>query len=259
MTQEEQPDVQPMEEPIQPAAPKAALRPKNADGLWNVLTVLGLLGLAAMLTVAGLIYWNPYVPFNPYPPPTLPAPLVLPSATPTIPALPPTWTPTVTLTTAPTDTPVPPTPTATLIGMGPTATPTATEPVNTVYAFALQSPPAMISATILYPERSSCDWMGVGGQVLDMQGGPAVGISVQVGGSLEGYALTLYPSLTGTALKYGAAGYEVTLNNRPVASQGKLWIQLIDQQRLPLSSRVYFDTSGDCEKNLVVINFKQVR
>ena len=42
-----------MEEPVQPAAPKAARRPRNADGLWNVLTVLGLLiSTSRLYTVA---------------------------------------------------------------------------------------------------------------------------------------------------------------------------------------------------------------
>jgi len=38
-----------------------------------------------------------------------------------------------------------------------------------------------------------------------------------------------------------------------------MWVRLIDQARLPLSPKVYFDTYEDCHRNLIVINFRQVR
>ncbi|HSV86480.1 MAG TPA: hypothetical protein VLH85_07885, partial [Levilinea sp.] len=67
-------------------------------------------------------------------------------------------------------------------------------------------------------------------------------------------------TLTGTALKYGEAGYEFTISDENIfASKGDFWIQLIDQQRNPLSARVVFDTFDDCARNLIIINFTQVR
>ena len=38
-----------------------------------------------------------------------------------------------------------------------------------------------------------------------------------------------------------------------------LWVRLLDQSGLPLSGKVYFSTTQDCQRNLVVVNFKQVK
>jgi len=207
-----------------------------------------------------LIFSNPNVPVNPFPPPTVPVAIVLPSNTPEPPRLPPTWTPTITTTPLPTETPKPPTATATIVGGNFLLTPSATQPeVQSNYAFVLKSAPAAIDASVLYPDRGDCKWMGVGGQVLDLQGRPVTGITIMLGGSVDG-KLVDQTSLTGTALKYGEAGYEFTLDSQSVrATKGAYWVRLVDQQKLPLSAKVYFDTFDDCQKNLIVINFRQVR
>ena len=100
--------------------------------------------------------------------------------------------------------------------------------------------------------------MGVGGQALDMQDAPIVGTTIELGGWLGSDSVDML-SLTGTALQYGTAGYEFTLSNQPVATQKTLWVQLLDQAGLPLSNRVFFSTYEDCQKNLILITFKQVR
>ncbi len=100
--------------------------------------------------------------------------------------------------------------------------------------------------------------MGVGGQVLDLQGRPLTGMTIQVGGVLENVAVN-QTSLTGLALKYGEAGYEFELAKMPTASEKTLWLRMIDQANLPLSPRIYFNTTATCDKNLVIINFKQIR
>jgi hypothetical protein len=66
-------------------------------------------------------------------------------------------------------------------------------------------------------------------------------------------------SLTGVALNYGRGGYEFTLADRPIASKGSLWLQLLDQSGIPLSEQVYFDTYDSCEQNLIIVDFKQIR
>jgi hypothetical protein len=35
-------------------------------------------------------------------------------------------------------------------------------------------------------------------------------------------------------------------------------VQLFDQAMIPLSARVYFDTTDSCDQNLILINFRQV-
>ncbi|MBE0696565.1 MAG: hypothetical protein IH586_06550, partial [Anaerolineaceae bacterium] len=98
----------------------------------------------------------------------------------------------------------------------------------------------------------------VAGQTYDLQGAPMVGITVMLGGSLDGN--TLYQlSLTGTALQFGQAGYEFNVAEQPTKSKASVWVQLFDQALIPLSGRIYLDTFEDCKQNLILINFRQVR
>jgi hypothetical protein len=59
----------------------------------DILTILTLVGVCIVGIVGVSIYANPASAFNPFPPPTLPASIVLPSGTPTPVNMPPTWTP----------------------------------------------------------------------------------------------------------------------------------------------------------------------
>ena len=112
---------------------------------------------------------------------------------------------------------------------------------------------------LFHPELG-CDWMGVGGQVVDMSEAPVTGLIIRLGGNLPGVVLPQpMLSLTGVALNYGPGGYEFQLAEKPVGSKGSLWVQLLDQVGIPLSEKVAFDTFNDCGKNLILINFKQVR
>jgi hypothetical protein len=109
-----------------------------------------------------------------------------------------------------------------------------------------------------FHQGANCDWMGVGGQALDKEGTPMAGLFTKLGGDIDGQ--TLDPPLlgmTGTATQYGAAGYELTIAGKPLASNRTLWIQLFDAEMHPLSERISFDTFADCERNLILINFVQ--
>jgi len=237
------------------------------DKFWNVLTLLMVVGIAGFCLFYGMIYLDPNGAFNPFPVPTMVPTLFLPSITPLPTAtetpfhLPPTFTATSIPT--PTTTPIPPTPTAiqaTPIGTlalssGTPETPTVK--VTSAFAFALQGPPSAIDATLL-DATHGCNWMGVGGRVYDLQNAPATKIEVKLFGVLNGNLLN-QTGLTGTALQYGPSGFEFTLANKTIASSQRLWIQLVDQAGVPLSDRIFFDTYSECSKNLIVINFKQVR
>lgn len=250
------------QQPLSASTPESEQPVKHGGELiWNFLTILLLLAVAAVLVVAWLIYSNPYTPLNRFQPPTMPAAIVLPSATPTAKSLPSTWTATLPPTEPPTITPSPLPPTTTPVPETPTPeatySPAPTQKVDSKYPFVLQSDPSAIAASVLYPDRG-CKWLGIGGQVLDVQGRPAAGISVQVGGNLNGRAVNL-TSLTGLVQVYGLAGYEIPLAETPVASKGTLWVRLWDQAGLPLSDKVSFETYDDCSRNLIVVNFKAVR
>lgn len=60
--------------------------------LWNILAILVLMAIAGTGVVYAQIFIDPQSPFNPFPPPTLPATLSIPSWTPTYRQLPATWT-----------------------------------------------------------------------------------------------------------------------------------------------------------------------
>lgn len=62
--------------------------------IWDLLVILLILLLLGVGLYYVLIFANPYSALNPFPPPTLPAAIVIPSDTPTARAMPSTWTPT---------------------------------------------------------------------------------------------------------------------------------------------------------------------
>lgn len=63
--------------------------------IWDILTGITLLGILCMVGAFGAILLNPGLPFNPFRPAAIAtvAPISIPTATSTIPGLPPTWTP----------------------------------------------------------------------------------------------------------------------------------------------------------------------
>jgi hypothetical protein len=243
-------------------------RQRSTSGMiWNVLTVLVLLSVVCLAIIFFMVFINPNSGLNPFPPPTIPAALQFPTETPTPRGLlPPTWTPEPT--NPPTETPtprpsatLPPSPTFFSLVPGEGITETVTvEPAAGGMPFVLKGEKYAAIENFAYPE-AGCNWMGVAGRVFDLRDSVILGQQVQLGGVLPGapgpgdFSLTL----TGLATTYGAGFYEFTLANRPIASQGTLWLQVLDQQGLPMSDKVYFDTYAECDQNLLLIDFEQVR
>jgi hypothetical protein len=118
--------------------------------------------------------------------------------------------------------------------------------------------PQSTSSAAFHPEVG-CDWMGVAGQVFDLSGAPVSGQQVRIGGFLSGKVVDML-TLTGLTTSYGTAGfYEFQLAEVPTASNGSLWVQLLDQAGLAMSEKVFFKTFDTCDDNLILINFRQVR
>jgi hypothetical protein len=238
--------------------------PKNkpSTSLWNVLTLIVVLATLIVATIQLTIFMNPSAIFNPFPPMDMPEVFVLPTPTESGPTIPPIWTPTELATSIPTETPVP---TATTFYEVQDGTPveqqTPLEPTETpfvgYYAFALQNELNAINSTIFKPDLG-CNWAGVAGQVFDLQGRPVKGIRVWLRGTINGVNIN-YLSLTLESSPYGSSGFEFTIGETPVSSNGKLYLQLLDQAGIPISDKVYFDTFNDCDHNLILVNFKQVR
>ncbi len=237
-------------------------RRKRSSGLvWNILTILVLIILFCVVSVFFLIYIDPNINLNPFPPATSNPAFATATAT-VIPrfTLVPSWTPTTVINQA-TNTPEPPQ--VSIVTTSVIEYLTAAEPVieGTKYesAFALQQgSPSEIAGAQFHPD-AGCNWSGVAGQATSLNGEAVRGLFVQLGGTLPGVDSVNNLTMTGLAPQYGPGGFEITLSDKLVASNSTLWIQLLDQQDLPLSDRIYFSTFDDCEKNLVIIYFDQVR
>lgn len=247
-------------------------RPVNriTNFIWNVLTIIMLLGVVCVVATFLVVFANPEIAINPFRPLVLPTPVAMPTYTATPRSiLPPTWTPspssvpTDTSTPQPTNTSAPlptdtPAPSSTPFSL---FTPTQTVAVSGVRGSPFevsQGTPVSTASLAFYPERR-CDWMGVAGQVFDLSGAPISGQQVRIGGFLGGKAVDML-TLTGLTSAYGTAGfYEFTLADKPIASNKSLWLQLVDQAGLAMSEKIYFETFESCDKNLTFINFKQVR
>jgi len=61
---------------------------------WDILAIILTVVAIILLVLVVVIFNNPDSGVNPFPFPTLPATIVVPTATPTLLQLPPTWTPT---------------------------------------------------------------------------------------------------------------------------------------------------------------------
>ena len=100
--------------------------------------------------------------------------------------------------------------------------------------------------------------MGVGGQVFDLDGEPIIGLGVHLEGEVGGLRVEL-DALSGSAPDLGPAGYVFNVSDRPIASDGTLWIQINDTAGVPLSDQVFLETTESCEENFVLVNWKRVR
>jgi hypothetical protein len=232
---------------------------RRTNIVWNTLTTLVIL---ASLTAVGyfvLLFSNPASSLNPFPPPTMPAPIQIPTATMT-PIL-----PTATITPLPTATETP------LAVGGETVVPTNGTPVaqlsstattySPIYLFAVKGSPVGMSNTTFHPSLD-CNWQGVAGKVTDIQGKPVDNLYIRLTGTYNGQPVDKATLSGGAKYNIGDGGYEIVLEigSSPVASTGQLTIQLMDAStEVPLSAPITFDTYSECDKNLILINFQQAQ
>ncbi len=95
--------------------------------------------------------------------------------------------------------------------------------------------------------------------MVDLQGRPMVGMRVHLTGIYNGKSVEMTTLTGGASAWYGDSGFEFVLGDKAIASTQSLAVQLNDQSFLPISEQVIFDTYDTCDKNLILINFKQVR
>jgi len=230
--------------------------------MWDILSIVLLLITVCIGIYFVLIYLNPDFALNPL----RPYESRIPTATITPIQLNPTWTPTATVYVSPTATLLPSiTPPATNTPANfvpPSDTPAPTNPPT-----ATRTPKAPFSASsvnsiesIIIPHLldAGCNWQGVGGTVDDQDSSPVIGIVVRLAGTYDGKSVEL-TTVSGVSPEYGKSGFEFVLNDTPINSRNKIYIQLLDQAGLPLSEKISIDTSSDCKKNLVLVRFKKNR
>lgn len=223
-------------------------RPRRNPFIWNALTLLVLISTICLAWYFVSIFIEPHSALNPFPPRSLPTLHQTETPTATIIQLGATWTPSLTIPPSPTRTRAPSwTP---LPGM---VTPTVTDESEETTPMPATAEIDFQASTTVRPD-SACNWLGVGGKVLDAEGGPLKLQTVQLGGAL-GTQFVSRMSLSGNAPAYGESGFEFVLGDQPVASTQTLWIQLFDNGGAVLTEKIYFDTHAECDQNLVMITF----
>ncbi|MGZ9221444.1 MAG: hypothetical protein ACXW4Q_05000 [Anaerolineales bacterium] len=224
--------------------------------MWDMLSILVLILTACIGVYFVYVFITPNSPYNILPPgglgPKTPTPTAMPLQ------LQATWTPSPTLQLTPSDTPRPtftPFFTNTPFSLVP---PTKTaKPTSTPKAPFSAGSPTQVDSTLIHPDLT-CNWAGIGGTVVDANNGPVIGTVVVLRGTLNGSTIE-QQTVSGINKEYGPSGFEFVLGNAPVASDKTLYIQLVDQQNIPLSDPVQISTSTDCIKNLVMVRFKRNR
>ncbi len=223
--------------------------------MWDILSILILFITVCIALYFVFIFINPSSSFNILPPggkgpqiPTLTArPIQLEA----------TWTASPTLELTPSDTPRPTfTPFFTNTPFSlvpPTKTPRPTSTPKAPFSASSQQ----VESTVIHPDLA-CNWAGIGGTVVDVNGSQVVGTVVVLRGTLNGSTME-QQTVTGINKEYGQSGFEFVLGNAPVASKNTLYVQLVDLQNIPLSDKVFITTSADCTKNLVIVRFKKNR
>jgi hypothetical protein len=168
------------------------------------------------------------------------------TAEPSATAVPLTETPTLTPTQEFTATPIPPSPTFTLV---PTPVPAT--------SFYLQSG-TPVGVPNFVNSSAGCNWMGLAGQVFNMNGEPISGYVIQVGGLLGGKEISEM-GLTGGAPQVGPGGYIIHLADHPIESDGSIWIQLYDPAGISRTGKILLTTYPNCERNLILINLVELK
>lgn len=124
-----------------------------------------------------------------------------------------------------------------------------------IYKLHWKSP--VYTTNFAHPDEG-CQWQGIAGQVLDSKGKPVSGLIVRVTG-LWMNEWEKFTAVSGAPefSAYGPGGYEIFLGNEPLDSTQELRIQVFAAGNLAQTYRFTFDTFSDCERNLIIFNFRQ--
>ena len=96
-----------------------------------------------------------------------------------------------------------------------------------------------------------CNWLGIAGRAFGADSNPVIGLTVHLDGGLNTDVMT--GSGPGAV---GPGGYLIPLGDHPLATTGVYFIQLRDNVGAPLSAVFMIPTYADCNRNLIIVNFK---
>ena len=225
--------------------------------MWDMLSILVLIISACLVGYFAIIFLYPDSSMNFLRPGGVVSGPQGPTATPTLLQLQPTWTSSPTLVMTPTNTPRPTftnIPTSTPFSLvPPTRTPKPTSTPKAPFTASVSQQ----DSTLYHPDLA-CNWAGIGGAVVDAKNSPVIGMVVVLRGSLDGKLIELQ-TVSGINPEYGPSGFEFVLGTAPIKTDKTLYIQLVDQSNIPLSEKIYFSTSTECTKNLVLVRLKKTR
>ncbi len=230
--------------------------PKRGSRLafWDVLSIFTLILTLCITAYFVAVYMMPNSALNPLRPSRYDY-LTPPTPTITQIQLLPTWTNTPINEVTETPTLLPTftlEPTSTLLSLvTPSVTPSPTKTPKAPFSATV----TYIDSTIIHPELG-CNWQGVGGTIVDANNADMLRITVRLVGFYNNKSKNEL-TVSSIAPAYGKSGYEFFLGTVPISSDGLLYIQILDQAGLPLSSNVYINTFNDCSKNLVLVRFKK--
>ncbi len=225
--------------------------------VWDILSILVLILVVCLAGYFAMIFVNPASSLNILPPGGGLFGNPPPTFTVTPLQLQPTWTASPTIEVTPSETPRPtitPVPTNTSFSLVP---PTKTPKPSPTPKAPFSASVTTVESTVIHPDLA-CNWAGIGGTVVDANNSPVIGTVVVLRGTLNGSTME-QQTVSGINKEYGPSGFEFVLGNAPVASNKTLFVQLVDQQNIPLSDPVQITTYTECNKNLVMVRFKKNR
>ncbi|HPR35252.1 MAG TPA: hypothetical protein PKY64_06220 [Anaerolineaceae bacterium] len=135
-----------------------------------------------------------------------------------------------------------------------TFTPTPTEKPM---PFVIRGTPSANPNGMLFPQYSCEEYLFIGGEVLDLREAPVFDLTVKLGGTYGGSLVDL-TSVSGDVTVYGESGFGFAIENKRIRESG-ITIQLFDENGEALSALTYLSITGNCDSNLVIVNYKQVR
>ncbi len=136
----------------------------------------------------------------------------------------------------------------------PTFTPTPTEKPM---PFVLRGAPTGYPNAMLFSQYSCEQYLFIGGEIWDLREAPVYDLTVKLGGTYGGSLLDL-TSVSGEMTAYGESGFGFVVKNQRIRESG-ITIQLFDANGEALSALTNLTITGNCDSNLVIVNYKQVR